>query len=127
MKSNAKRSKGILGGATSIILLKVLILICAVYLVGKVILDAHASGKLKIRNTPDDELIRWVRQRGGTVNFYIGKSRQSSLRGAIATKDIPPGGVIVSIPISTMIELPQLDHQGFAAVSGTFIFFSAEK
>lgn len=39
------------------------------------------------------------------------------MRGAIATQDIPPAGIILRIPSQTLIRLFHFEHNAFAAVS----------
>ena len=46
------------------------------------------------------------------------------MRGAIATQNIPPAGIILHIPAQTLIRLPHFEHDTFAAVSFSVVHFN---
>ena len=65
----------------------------------------------------EDAVVKWVRQNGGVANIRPGKPCRSCMRGAIATQNIPPAGIILRIPSQTLIRLFHFEHNAFAAVS----------
>lgn len=68
-------------------------------------------------STLETNLFRWVEERGGKIHIRMGAPCPTCPRGAIATRSIPAGGLIISLPQEAMIKLPELDHMGFPAVS----------